>query len=267
MKLLNSFSNAMAYLQYKLGTLGKVRNVSSWQSIKINKPMREVKHLGISIISHEWDYNTLKNQLRPNLPWADEHFEERVSGIPYNPPPSHERWPFSNNSNAEFRTQEEFSHTYPERFWPKLANAYEVPRKGIRYDYGDYQDVVNQLLNDPYTRQAYLPIFFPEDTGNVANVRVPCTLGYLFDLENGYLNITYFMRSCDAIRHLADDIYLTALLLKHTIKLLQKKDIEGWQTVVPGKLNMYINNLHCFESDDYALTKSWKKYKELAETP
>src|SRR3989304_1287710 len=78
------------------------------------------------------DLDVLRTQVKPNLPWADEHFGERISRIPYNPAPSYVRWPFWMASSE--RTKEvggqKFSHTYPERFWPPRLD-------GIRYKYGD----------------------------------------------------------------------------------------------------------------------------------
>ena len=67
-------------------------------------------------------------------------------------------------------------------------------------DYGDLDDVVTLLTNDPLTRQAFLPMWFPEDTGVVHGTRVPCSLGYHFMQRDGRLSITYYIRSCDIVR-------------------------------------------------------------------
>src|SRR6478609_8511164 len=64
---------------------------------------------------------TWKSLVSPNLPWAEDHFLERVGGKPLNPPPSHTDWPFNRQGNQEHLIDGEFSHTYPERFWPKWA--------------------------------------------------------------------------------------------------------------------------------------------------
>jgi len=205
-----------------------------------------------------------------NLPWAEDHFQERVGGEPLNPPPSNAWWPFNVNGNALHKAEEKFSHTYPERYWPRHANhdqpcggtGYQCydSHRGIRYRYGDLDDVVNQLHRSPYTRQAYLPVWHPEDTGSVSGQRVPCTLGYQFLIretpEGKRLHIIYGMRSCDFIRHLPDDIYMTIRLAQWIRDQLQKEDADGlFVDVSMGTLYFHAGSLHIFEADRLALSQ------------
>jgi thymidylate synthase len=186
----------------------------------------------------------MKLQIKPNLPWADEHFGERVSRIPYNPPPSHVRWPFwqaSSESTKELGGQK-FSHSYPERFWPPQLD-------GIHYKYGNLDDVINLLVRQPFTRQAYFPIFFPEDTGAVHEGRIPCTLGYQFMRREDELHIFYTIRSCDLFRHFQDDVYFACRLVYWVLEELKKKDRAQWGIVVPGQLIMHIFSLHIFKGE------------------
>lgn len=183
--------------------------------------------------------------------WVREHFEERVSGIPSNPGESYKNWPYHSNLEDDTRFKNEiFSHTYQERFWPKRANnRTDVPV--IRYTYGDLKDLIDLLRKNPETRQAYLPIFFPEDTGAIYNQRVPCTLGYLFYLNSqGELCVNYYIRSCDMYRHFRNDIYFTNRLLNYVAEKALIKKI--------GVVNMYIANLHIFVNDIYAFNKKEK---------
>lgn len=202
--------------------------------------------------------------VKPNLLWADAHFEERVSGQPMNPPPSHKIWPFAQAGNDEHLKDERFSHTYPERFWPTHAGHGTAqcgvggdgdtsfcdfgPTFGVRYEYGDLQDVVALLVRDPTTRQAYLPVWFPEDTGAVDNQRVPCTLGYQFRIRDGRLNCTYGMRSCDFMRHLRDDIYL-AMRLMYWVADKFWAESSGMPSLQLGSLVLNIGSLHIFDGD------------------
>jgi thymidylate synthase len=191
---------------------------------------------------------------KPDIDWVREHFEERVGGEPTNPGKSYLNWPYHQklDNDSRFKT-ETFSHTYQERFWPRLANIIEndKPNEGIRYGLGDLNDVIKLLIDNPNTRQAYLPIFFPEDTGAVLGQRVPCTLGYLFYLDYySRLSVNYYIRSCDAYRHLRNDIYFTARLLQY---VSEKTGIEKI-----GVCNMYIANLHIFVNDIYAFNKKEK---------
>jgi thymidylate synthase len=186
----------------------------------------------------------------PTLPWANEHFEERVSGIPYNPPPSHEIW--GNGNTVNFTENGKFSHTYPERFWPKHANDSKSWNTGIRYKLGDLNDVVSLLYREQHTRQAYLPVWFPEDTGSVEGQRVPCSLGYLFRMVDGHLHITYKIRSCDIFRHFRDDVYLACRLNLWVLEKLKARAEfnhvmpDQWKNIKPGMLKMQIDSLHCF---------------------
>ncbi len=191
--------------------------------------------------------------VKPHLPWAEDQFQERISGKPLNPPPSHEWWPFNVKKNELHIKQGKFSHSYPERFWPKFASADENPdnrptgeggsNRGIRYRYGDFGDLIHLLKSRPYTRQAYLPIWFPEDTGGHHGERVPCTLGYHFLRRENQMKIVYFMRSCDFIRYFKDDVYMAGRLLQEVCNSLE---LEG---VIPSQLVMYISSLHIFEAD------------------
>jgi hypothetical protein len=244
-----------------------------WQSQDTSaSPAHATRELiNVRIERHvDTDMLAWQRDIRPNLPWAEEHFGERVSGIPHNPPPSHVRWPWGRataNAAHTDATTGKFSHTYPERLWPKRAgeywSQYSLSAHGIRGRYGDLTDVVSLLIRSPLTRQAYIPIWFPEDTGNVFNVRVPCTLGYHLMIRDGVMHCWYPMRSCDLIRHLRDDIYMAGRLVQWVCDQVN----HDWNTagvpenhpmgapVVPGTLNMTISSLHAFVGDDWRLDK------------
>lgn len=197
--------------------------------------------------------------IEPNLPWAEDHFLERIGGKPLNPPPSNEWWPYAQAGNAEHKKDEKFSHTYPERFWPRFAGRPSSgnPHYGIRFQYGDLRDIVEILKKNPRSRQAYLPIWFPED-GNAANQgeRVPCTLGYHFLLNsNGMLDMTYTMRSCDMIRFYRDDVYMAGRLIQWMGNAIG---------VEPGDLVLHIANLHTFMGDQQFLEGVVKNYNPRA---
>lgn len=202
----------------------------------------------------------LAMQTRAHLPWAEDHFQERVSGEPLNPAPSEAWWPFAQKkegtTNTDHRMGEKFSHTYPERIWPKHAQGPIASNQrmkvynnmqGIRFDYGDLDDVIHLLHEDPTTRQAYLPIWFPEDTGVHHGQRVPCTLGYHFMIREDKLQITYYMRSCDLIRHFQDDVYMAGRLAQWVRDELNNR--RGKVELEVGELIMHIVSLHIFGGD------------------
>ena len=235
------------------------QSVQDKQGMNFSRELRNVSFF----LDMESTVGGLQQQVPANLPWAEDHFHERVSGLPLNPPPSEAWWPFKVQGNIAHKQVggEKFSHTYPERMWPKFANEGEVrpngrqvlvPHQGIRYDYGDLVDLVNLLERDILTRQAYLPIWFPEDTGANEGQRVPCTLGYHFLFRPGYFpgeymgQIVYHIRSCDLLRHFTDDVYMACRLLQWVSKLLSDRGVNA----TPKLLVMHIASLHTFEGDD-----------------
>lgn len=239
---------------------GDLIDANQWQSIKIPDSVKFIETTNVSFtvdLSDERDdLKFWANDIEPNLPWADVAFQERVAGIPWNPGIAWESWPYA-RSAASFK-QEMFSHSYAERYWPKFAgkrsdktwkerkgfNNPEVllPNSGIRFKYGDLRDIVSLFNRDPLTRQAYLPVFFPEDTGAVHGERIPCTLGYHFLHRYGEMDITYYIRSCDFVRHFRDDLYMTLRLL---IWMGEHVNFP----IRLGTFTFHCVSMHCFEQD------------------
>lgn len=256
-----------------------------WQGTDVsNKPemgIYEVEDVAFSfeIATDVVQYH--RASIGPNLPWADNHFLlERVSGQPINPGETWKEWPYGHSAD-KFRgygpDADQFNHSYAERYWPRLAGVTkggrlepgtelvntvgdfdhlddlkDFQRRGIRYLYGDLADVINLLVKNPDTRNAYLPVWFPEDTGVVHGGRTPCSLGYLFRMRRNELSVFYDIRSCDLKRHFRDDVYLTVRLLLWVLqrcKEVEKARPGFWQEVDPGKFTMHIGSLHVFKND------------------
>lgn len=228
-----------------------------WQSSGAEVPAYEMSNVVIEAECPSYGPE-IAALAKPDMPWADEHFRERVAGHPVNPPPSYKRWPWHSQKHADDHISGKvFDHTYPERFWPKrtrtklseiggLVEEVPVLNRGIRFAYGDLQDVYNLLKRDPFTRQAYLPVWFPEDTGATEGQRVPCTLGYHFIRNGTRLDMNYFIRSCDLTRHFRNDFYFALRLLAHMADTLTT---EKGEYPLPGTLTMFVSNLHLFAPD------------------
>jgi hypothetical protein len=257
-----------------LRTKGKLVDVGRWQGIDVKDNPQMVTHE-----LFDWHFTCqipasleeLVSQTKPNLPWADEHFEERVGGIPSNPGEAYKNWPFfkRQKSNDRHRDDEgKHSHTYQERIWTP-------PLEGIRYEYGNLGDVIDLLEREPLTRQAFLPLWFPEDTGVKHKGRVPCTLGYHFMVRNGELHIFYPIRACDYFRHFRDDVYMASRMALWILGELKEREIfknrymkgeefkgqhitgddHFWDNIKIGKLRMHIYSLHVFAGEVHLLNK------------
>ena len=256
MKTFYKPSEAIKWTKERLFTHGYTVKTEKWQGIDSPDDMWEVMNHSFQFFTpHTID--ELVSEIRPNIPWADDHFQERIGGSPLNPPPSHEWWPYAQKNNEQFGGHAKFSHTYPERIWPKFASGEPNSKlSGIRFDYGDFGDVINLMQKEPFTRQAFLPIWFPEDTGTVLGERVPCTIGYHFMRRGENLHIVYYIRSCDYIRHFRDDVYMACRKLMHVLDILKERDPERWGHVKPGYFAMHITSLHCFNSEKGILKQS-----------
>ena len=254
-----NFHGAIEKAREDLRVEGQLIDANRWQSINIpdHVRFREITNVYFTVdLRNELDIDYWVEDIKPNIPWADLAFHERVAGIPWNPGKAWEQWPYARS--AQNFKQEQFSHSYAERYWPKHANQLTdqqwrgigsdgndymmFHRNGIRFTYGDLDDVVDLLAHDPLTRQAYLPMWFPEDTGVVHGTRVPCSLGYHFMQRNDRLSITYYIRSCDFVRHFRDDLYMTLRLL------MWVSDKLPYPTYL-GDFIFHCGSLHAFEND------------------
>lgn len=226
-----------------------LNRATKWQGVDLsNKPynkMHDVHGVNLKITCFNWsDLNPdkLASSIVADMPWAEEHFQERINGRPMNPQPSESRWPYGDGSNAKFKEGDIHSHTYSERFWPN--NVYGRSLTGIRYAYGDLMDVISSLIADPGSRQAVLPIWFPEDT--LSNgVRKPCSLFYHFLPQGDRLSLHYSIRSCDLYRHFKNDVYFALRLLQFVVKQLAAAGLH----FKPSYFMMNIGSLHLFDAD------------------
>lgn len=281
MRISPNFNTAIEYTGHLLRDYSHEVQGTRWQSSDVSdKPdmrMREILNhsFQVSLMGYE-ALDHWRKDIGPNLPWADDHFAERVSGEPLNPGVQWANWPYAHSADR-FRTESDgkFSHTYMERIWPKYAGLSTdeylkehgtrmlAQHGGIRYAYGDLHDVVNHLGTDPLTRQAFLPIWFPEDTGVVHGERVPCTLGYHWIMRGGYLHTTYYIRSCDFVRHFRDDLYLTVRLTLWLLEQLRRGPRQfdmvteiNWENVKAGMFTFHCVSMHMFIND---YNKLWGK--------
>ena len=211
----------------------------------LNEIKRDLAEMGIRIhtrtyqdkfIGDDPDFETLEIQnyaytvtqpkltdLNPTQPWADAEFMERLSGKPQNPG---EAWKLRREVWDDFLDQDgQFGYTYSER----LA------------EYGQVNRIVKALDNDPLSRQAFISVWQPSDVQYLGGIsRVPCTLGYLLQIRQDQLNLTYLQRSCDFATHMQNDIYLAHKLQVTVAEMLN---------VPVGLYSHWFGSLHIFKKD------------------
>lgn len=268
------FSDAFRVLTKQFIAEAQPVHTGTWQGVDISrKPeaqMMELLNVSFAIEVGNRSLEVLGKATGANMPWAENHFQERVCGEPINPGVEWANWPWANKAGEFLDESGRFNHNYMERYWPKFAGlAGEATKnagdhrqalitsevtpddhlQGIYHKVGDLNDVVNLLGRDPLTRQAYMPVFFPEDTGAVHGERVPCTLGYHFIQRNGQLHCVYYLRSCDFVRHMRDDVYLSVRLQMWVLEQLKERFGEKWCEVSLGSFTMHVTSLHCFIND------------------
>lgn len=241
MKTNKAIDNAIRILLYKKN---KIKS-NKWQAVELNTELLEVNNMFFEMDMCS-SIDELILETKADLPWSEDHFIERISGSS-NPGEQYKKWPYYRKDldDSRFRKDGLFSHTYQERFWPKR-------KKGNRFIMGDWNDIKERLKMDLTTRQAFFSIWHPEDHSN-NNVRLPCTIGYWFKIDNEQLNITYLIRSCDARRHFRNDIYMTQRLAMEMLSYIGIKNLRM------GKLSVWIGSFHCFVSDEYSLKQKLNK--------
>jgi hypothetical protein len=231
-------------------------NAGKWQQLDVSESDLHATYELLNV-SVWYDMPKTKGDalgfIRPDMPWAEGHFQERVAGKAVNPGDWHDKWPYHSGRVELHQHGGKYDHNYMERFWAKdVESSFSESGTfyGYRFQVGDLEDVVHQLVDNPGTRQAYLPIFFPEDTGATQGQRVPCTLGYHFIIRDGQLHVQYNMRSCEIYRHFTNDVYM-ATRLGHWMaqKVNNYLSLGIGDGVEPGQLTLNIVSLHGFVGD------------------
>jgi thymidylate synthase len=187
---------------------------------------------------------------RVTQPWADAEFEERVmdpiglrnyyddeellSKFGINVEKSDEKYTINPGKAYKLRDEVwneflhdgEFGYTYNERI----------------NHFNQLNQIINRIKKDPGSRQLWLSLWDPSiDPAHIGGkVRVPCSLGYNFQVREGKLNIHYIMRSCDFATHFPNDVYLSMKLLQYIAE----------QTGYPvGSFTHTIFSLHVYNKD------------------
>lgn len=173
-----------------------------------------------------------KSQEIPGViqPWADEEFKERITD-PFDGCVAHfinpgEAYKLREDVWNEFLHNGKFAYTYNELLW----HNYQLPK------------IIDRIKKDPDSRQLWISLWDPcKDVDNLGGIsRVPCSLGYGFQVREGKLNMHYVMRSCDFSTHFPNDVYLAIKLLEYVAEL------TGYPV---GNFTHTIFSLHIYKKD------------------
>lgn len=198
MRFYNDFNEVYSEVTRDLAEMGKIVKPKTMQNKNIegnsDYETRELQNYSYTILKPETILD--KPHEKVDLDWCEAEFLERISTVPINPGTAY-RMRFDvwhEFLNADGR----FDYTYSERM------CHQLPL------------LIDYLACDSDTRRAYLSIWEPHDMLlALTPTRVPCSLGYLFQVRNGKLTVKYSMRSCDIMTHFPNDIYLAAKLQKY----------------------------------------------------
>lgn len=221
MRLYTEFDEAISEITRDLAEMGVRVHPKTYQDKNVeNDPGFETQEL------RNYLYSILipdSKKLKPTQPWADLEFDERISPNPLNPG---EAWKERPDIWSDFlQSDGKFAYTYGERI----------------NNYKQIELIVKRIKEDPDSRQLYLSIYTTEDITKMGGIsRVPCSLGYYFQVRENHLDMTYLQRSADFVTHFHNDVYLAVKLLEHISK----------ETGYPvGSFTHWIGSLHVFYKD------------------
>lgn len=138
----------------------------------------------------------------------------------------------------------------PGNSWMLWRRVWEpLLRPDGKFDY-TYSERLNGLfkmtdlmIKDPGNRRIWWPIFWEKDAQLLIekqSVRVPCSLGYQFQIRDNKLLMTYIMRSCDLMTHWANDLYMASWI---------QAAIAYRLNIKAGSLTMMMHSLHVYAKD------------------
>jgi thymidylate synthase len=170
--------------------------------------------------------------LLPTQPWANGEFEERMELAP--------TCPVVNPGTAYLHRYE----VWKDFLQPDGTFAYTYNERLRKHD--QLIKVMERLVEDPDSRQLFVSIWDSSDVEKLGGIsRVPCSLGYLFQVRKGRLNVTYLQRSADFATHFANDVYLAHLT---QLFVLGYANTHGCDYTC-GNFTHWIASLHMFKKD------------------
>ena len=232
-RLFINFKEAVDEIRRDLAEMGHDIHPSSYQNKDIaNDPdyaAKEVTNYTYSVVNPK-----VEDLPGVHLDWVDAEADERFSGERLNPG---EAYKIRSEVWNEFLVDGKFDYSYPDRLNPILG--LEVIDQIDR--------VAQELSENPQSRQCYISIWRPTDITNMrGKARIPCTLGYLLQVRDNQLQITYLQRSSDFATHFQNDVALGVLLAEEVRSRINR--YRGVDYPV-GLFTHWIGSLHVYHKD------------------
>lgn len=207
----------------------------------LNEIERDIVEMGIKVHPHTMQNKNVQNDDRfetkelqnysftildlsdkdkyANLEWCKAEFQERITPE-INPG---EAYKLRADVWNEFLDEDgKFDYTYSERL-----NLFD-----------QIEEVINELIENPDSRQCVIHVHYPGDIKVMQQKRVPCSMYYQLMIRGGSLDIIYNMRSSDFATHFKNDIWLADALRNH---------IAHRVGVPVGLFHMNIGSLHIYK--------------------
>lgn len=112
------------------------------------------------------------------------------------------------------------------------------------------------LMHDPYSRRAFWPIFYPDDSIRaVRKTRIPCSIAYHALIRwidtQPFLHLTYVERACDFKKFWLTDIWLARQWQLRLVHYLNHIGVsEDFKNLKCGNTTHFISSLHAFIDDE-----------------
>ena len=225
MRIYHNFEEAFSEVRRDLKEMGIKVHTQTYQNkhIGADESMATLELQNYVYRVNDPDYMEIK----ATQPWANLEFGERINERATNPGKA---WKSRQEVWKEFLNKDgKFDYTYSERLADRLGRA------------------AFTLIKDPMSRQVFVSVWAPDDLYNSGGVeRIPCTLGYYFQIRGDALHITYLQRSADFSTHFFNDVYLAGRAQMHLRGLIQAH-IEN--ILFLGDFTHWVGSLHVFQKD------------------
>lgn len=206
------------------GTLIKTNTMQN-KDIKENPDYHTYELTNYGYVILEPIYEDIVQLPNHNMKYCIEELNDRIDGMHGRPTNPGNSWLINKELWEPMLVNGKMDYTYSERMM------------------GLADHIIKILKKDKNNRRCWWPIFWPKDIIAMKEkelVRVPCSLGYNFQIRDDKLMITYVMRSCDFITHWSNDLFFAVAL---------QRLIADRLGIKIGSFTHFIFSLHVYQKD------------------